>query len=36
MTENLNEKYNFKIGEINYADIEFFKDKKKILYKSLT
>lgn len=28
--ENLNEKYNFKIGDINNSEIEFSKDKKKL------
>lgn len=34
--QNLNEKYNFKIEEINNSEIEFSKDKKKLEYKALT
>ena len=32
ITENLNQKYNFRKGEINYSDIVFNKDKKKLRF----
>ena len=36
ITENLNEKNNFRMGEINYTDIVFNKDKKKLRFNKMT
>ena len=35
ITKNLNEKYNFRLGEINFSDINFFKNKEKLIYNFL-